>query len=166
MHENRGISGVTFLGTALSLPPLLGEHCKLHQHGLGLQPKLILVHFSQKIWHSGWPLVWKTWKCRRIWQLSAKCQGFYYYRWNKQNTAESHRLQIYVLNVHHSREHMHSNDFWASDLMLCFVCFIDTGFRKYDWYKHVQSANIGVKCVTFVSETFTWYGSNITNVWW
>jgi len=22
-----------------------------------------------------------------------------------------------------------------------------------------------VKCVTFVSETFTWYGSNITNVW-
>jgi len=30
----------------------------------------------------------------------------------------------------------------------------------------VQSANIGVKCVTFVSETFTRYGSNITNVWW
>jgi len=29
----------------------------------------------------------------------------------------------------------------------------------------VQSANIGVKCVTFVSETFTRYGSNITNVW-
>jgi len=28
----------------------------------------------------------------------------------------------------------------------------------------VQSANIGVKCVTFVSETFTRYGSNITNV--
>jgi len=22
-----------------------------------------------------------------------------------------------------------------------------------------------VKCVTFVSEIFTWYGSNITNVW-
>jgi len=29
----------------------------------------------------------------------------------------------------------------------------------------VQSANIGVKCVTCVSETFTRYGSNITNVW-
>jgi len=29
----------------------------------------------------------------------------------------------------------------------------------------VHSANIGVKCVTFVSETFTWYGGNITNVW-
>jgi len=29
----------------------------------------------------------------------------------------------------------------------------------------VQSANIGVKCVTFVFETFTRYGSNITSVW-
>ena len=29
----------------------------------------------------------------------------------------------------------------------------------------MQSANIGVKCVTFVSETFTRYRSNITNVW-
>ena len=48
---------------------------------------------------------------------------------------------------------------------LCFVCFVDTGFRKCDRYKHVQSANIGVKCVTFVSETFTRYGRNITNVW-
>jgi len=28
-----------------------------------------------------------------------------------------------------------------------------------------QSANIGVKCVTFVSETFTRYGSNKTNLW-
>jgi len=46
----------------------------------------------------------------------------------------------------------------------CFVCFIDTGFCKCDQYKHVQSANIGVKCVTFVSEIFTRYGSNITNV--
>jgi len=30
---------------------------------------------------------------------------------------------------------------------------------------NMQSANIGVKCVTFVSDTFTRYGSNITNVW-
>ena len=69
--------------------------------------------------------------------------------------------------------------FWASDFLLCFACFIDTGLRydtirwcvfsaylcKCDRYKHVQSANIGVKCVTFVSATFTQYGSNITNVW-
>ena len=30
--------------------------------------------------------------------------------------------------------------FWAS--LLCFVCFINTDFRKCDWYKYVQSANI------------------------
>jgi len=55
--------------------------------------------------------------------------------------------------------------FWASDFLLCFVCFVDTGCPKCDRYKHVQSANIGVKYVTFVSETFTRYSSNITNVW-
>jgi len=55
--------------------------------------------------------------------------------------------------------------FWASDFLLCFVCFIDTGSCKCDRYKHVQSANIGVKCVTFVFETFTQYGSNVTSVW-
>jgi len=27
--------------------------------------------------NTGWPLVWKTWKCQGIWQLSEKCQGFY-----------------------------------------------------------------------------------------
>ena len=32
--------------------------------------------------------------------------------------------------------------FWASDFLLCFVCFTDTGLRKCDRYKHVQSANI------------------------
>ena len=55
--------------------------------------------------------------------------------------------------------------FLPCDFLLCFVCFIDTGFRKCNRHKHVQSANIGVKCVTVVSETFTRYGSNITNVW-
>ena len=54
--------------------------------------------------------------------------------------------------------------FWASDFLLCFVCFVDTGCPKCDRYKHVQSANI-VWNVTFMSETFTWYGSNITNAW-
>jgi len=32
--------------------------------------------------------------------------------------------------------------FWASDFLLCFVCFIDTGSPRCDQYKHVQSANI------------------------
>jgi len=48
--------------------------------------------------------------------------------------------------------------FSVSDFLLCFVCFIDTGFRKCDRYKPVQCANFGVKCVTFVSDTFTRYG--------
>jgi len=34
------------------------------------------------------------------------------------------------------------HQFWASDFLLCFVCFIDTVFCKCDRYKHVQSANI------------------------
>jgi len=32
-------------------------------------------------------------------------------------------------------------------------------------HKLLQMAVMRVKCVTFVSETFTRYGSNITNVW-
>ena len=53
--------------------------------------------------------------------------------------------------------------FRACDFLLCFVCFIDTGFCKCDRYKMAKV--LGVECVTFVSETFTRYGSNITNVW-
>jgi len=36
--------------------------------------------------------------------------------------------------------------------LLCFVCFINTGFRKCDRYKHVQSANI-VRNVLFLCLT-------------
>jgi len=32
--------------------------------------------------------------------------------------------------------------FWASNFLLCFVCFIDTDSPKCDRYKHVQSTNI------------------------
>ena len=53
--------------------------------------------------------------------------------------------------------------FRACDFLLCFVCFIDTGFCKCDRYKMAKV--LGVECVTFVSETFTRYGSNRTNVW-
>ena len=49
-------------------------------------------------------------------------------------------------------------------LTFCCVLFVSS-ILVSDRYKHVQSANTGVKCVTFVSETFTRYGSNITNVW-
>jgi len=45
--------------------------------------------------------------------------------------------------------------------MHVFVWMVGTLNPKCDRYKHVQSANISVKCVTSVSETFTRYGSNI-----
>jgi len=32
-----------------------------------------VVYFIEH--HSGWPLVWKTWKCQGIWSMSGKCQG-------------------------------------------------------------------------------------------
>jgi len=63
--------------------------------------------------------------------------------------AMTHRLNACVrVNCGHF-EHK----FWASDFLLCFVCFIDTGFRKCDRYKHVGSANIVwnvlLFCLTF-----------------
>ena len=50
--------------------------------------------------------------------------------------------------------------FWASDFLLCFVCFIDTDFRKCDRFDiGLNMCKVKfVKCVTFVSETFTRYG--------
>jgi len=38
-------------------------------------PQVLSLHHS---FISGWPLVWRTWKCQGIWQLSEKCQGFYW----------------------------------------------------------------------------------------
>jgi len=62
------------------------------------------------------------------------------YRWNKQNTAESQGLKIYVQNVHHSRKHMHSNDYaTAQSLMVSAAVsslgatqlhFLETGLRS------------------------------------
>jgi len=34
------------------------------------------------------------------------------------NTAESQKFNIYVQNVHHSREHMHSNDYTTVQSLL------------------------------------------------
>jgi len=76
MCENSGISGGHILGDCPFATTSTGKHCKLHHRGLGPQPKSNLVHFGHKIWHPGWPLVWKTWKCQGIWQLSGKCQDF------------------------------------------------------------------------------------------
>jgi len=53
-------------------------------------------------------------------------------------------------------------------LTFCCVLFVSSILISVNHVidiNNVLSANIGVKCVTFVSETFTRYGSNITNIW-
>jgi len=49
---------------------------------------------------SGWPLVWKTWKCQGIWQLSGKCQGFYWKSGNCQGKILSGKscLKLFIVN--------------------------------------------------------------------
>jgi len=50
---------------------LLLQHCQnwLYNYIYGKSANLAV--------NSGWPLVWKTWKCRGFWQLSVNCRGFY-----------------------------------------------------------------------------------------
>ena len=45
----------------------------------------------------------------------------------KQNTADSQRLKIYVQNVHHLREHMHSNDYATAQSLPRWRCARDDG---------------------------------------
>ena len=42
-------------------------------------------------------------------------------------TAESQRLRIYVQNVHHSREHMHSNDYATAQSLMVSVAVSSLG---------------------------------------
>ena len=44
------------------------------------------------------------------------------YQCKKHNTAESQRLKIYVQNVHHSCENMHSNNYATAQLLLLRWC--------------------------------------------
>ena len=65
------------------------------------------------------------------------------YRWNKQNTAESQRLKIYVQNVHHSRKHMHSNDYTTVQSLPWWWCGPAASTRSADILStpHHGSAN-------------------------
>jgi len=49
------------------------------------------------------------------------------YRWNKQNTAESQSFKIYAQNVHHSREHMHSNNYATVQSLMVSVAVSSLG---------------------------------------
>jgi len=58
-------------------PPVHTTSCHV------LFPGDALSHFlaknaSERGVVTGWPLVWKTWKCQGIWQLSGKCRGFHW----------------------------------------------------------------------------------------
>ena len=58
------------------------EHQSIsYDHAMASQPMTSLTfHPSQNkanLLYTEWPLVWKTWKCQGIWQLSGECQGFY-----------------------------------------------------------------------------------------
>jgi len=45
----------------------------------------------------------------------------------KKNTAESQRLKNYVQNVHHSRKHMHSNDYATAQSLMVSVAVTSLG---------------------------------------
>ena len=55
------------------------------------------------------------------------------YRWNKQNTAESQRRKIYIQNVHHSREHMHSNDYAIAQSQSWWRCAWSSSLHSLSW---------------------------------
>jgi len=70
------------------------------------------------------------------------------YRWNKQNTAESQRLKIYVQNVHHSREHMHSNNYATAQSLMVSVTVSSLGATQLhflepgDYYRNTVLLNM------------------------
>ena len=49
-----------------------------------------------------------------------------------ENTAESQRLKIYVQNVHHSREHMHSTDYVIASSLPWWRCGPAASTRSAD----------------------------------
>ena len=66
------------------LLPLIAHWRRLHIHCLPEVQVRILIFCCSRLCLSvhpshvsGWPLVWKTWKCQGIWQLSGKCRGLY-----------------------------------------------------------------------------------------
>ena len=57
------------------IPPtdeLIAVWAKVEYKGAGYDRKFKFTSTA------GWPLVWKTWKYKWIWQLSGKCRGFYW----------------------------------------------------------------------------------------
>ena len=72
-------------------------------------------------------MMWRSWK--NVCWGSGGC-------WTTPSSRQRLRSGVVVNGGHFEHK------VWASDFLLCFVCFIDTGCPKCDRYKHVQSANI------------------------
>ena len=67
---------------------------------------------------SGWPLVWKTWKCQGIWQLSGKCQGFYWKSGNCQGKNLVSCLKLFIVNCIFVSIQVFSRS------LLCLKCYV------------------------------------------
>ena len=68
----------------------------------------------------------------------------------KESTAESQRLKIYVHNVHHSREHMHSNDCATAQSLMVSVAVSSLGATQLHFLEP------GVSTVTITGIQFCW----------
>jgi len=69
-------------GTDTNLQPLNHCYTVLNTPVVDIHSGSKMDHFYKMkllymITYTGWQLVWKTWKCQGIWQLSGKCRGFY-----------------------------------------------------------------------------------------
>ena len=73
------------------------------------------------------------------------------------NKTESQRLKIYVQNVHHSREHMHSNDYATAQSLMVSVTvsslgatqlnFLEPGVKvNGDYYRNTVLLNMLLLC--------------------
>jgi len=72
-------------------------------------------------------MMWRSWK--NVGWASGGC-------WTTPSSPQRWRSRLNAC-VHVNGGHC-EHKFWASDFLLCFVCFIDTGFRKCDRYKRAK----------------------------
>jgi len=71
------------------------------------------------------------------------------YRWNKQNTAESQRLKIYVQNVHHLREHTHLNDYATAQSLMVSVAVSSLGATQLHFVEPGLKSTVTITEIQF-----------------
>ena len=78
--------------------------------------------------------------------ILALCTCLYRSHLGQQNTAESQRLKIYVQNVHHSREHMHSNDYATAQSLMVLVAVSSLGAMQL----HFLEPGVSMVTITII----------------